>query len=265
MTVDKDTFLKSDLLERYLTGLTNTQESLEVENYINKFPEVKEAYNILESKLQLVAFANAEEAPTHLLGSILESLDEKPVIALKAKPKKSRFNFGIAASVAALVFAGSSMYFYLQNQDLLNENQVIVDELYDLRSDIDQNNSKLEALAEQFSQLNNPETEKYILNGNRRAKNLKTIAYINPKEKTSMIDVVSLPTLPDNQEYQIWADLQDKQVNLGILSVRDRRLQQIPYTKDALGLSITIEQKGIKRNDNSTDTPVAEIELKLED
>ena len=86
MTVDKDTFLKSDLLERYLTGLTNTQESLEVESYINKFPEVKEAYNILESKLELVAFANAEEAPTHLLGSILESLDEKPVIALETKP-----------------------------------------------------------------------------------------------------------------------------------------------------------------------------------
>lgn len=265
MTVDRDTFLKSDLLERYLTGLTNIQENLEVEGYINNFPEVKEAYNALQNKLELVAFANAEEAPVYLLGSILEALDEKPVVSLNEKPRKSWFNLGIAASVAALVFAGSSLFFYIQNQDLLNENQVIVDELYDLRSDINQNNSKLDALAQQFSQLNNPETEKYILKGNRRAKNLKTVAYINPKEKTSMIDVVSLPILPDGQEYQIWAELQDKQVNLGILSVKDRRLQQIPYTKDALGLSITIEQKGIKPNNNSTDTPVAEIELKLED
>ncbi|WP_034062029.1 anti-sigma factor domain-containing protein [Lacinutrix jangbogonensis] len=264
MSNNKDTFLKSDLLERYLTGQTNTQESIEVESYINTFPEIKEAYNTLQNKLELVAFANAEEAPTHLLGNILESLDEKPVIILNEKQKKSSFNFGIAASIAALVFAGSSVYFYFQNQDLVNENQVIVDELYDLRSDIDQNNSKLNALAEQFSQLNNPETEKYILNGNLRAKNLKTVAYINSKEKTSMIDVVSLPILPENQEYQIWAELQDKQVNLGILSIRDRRLQQIPYTKDALGLSITIEEKGVKPN-NNRDTPVAEIELKIED
>lgn len=265
MTVDKDAFLKTDLLERYLTGLTNSQENLEVERYINTFPEVKEAYNKLENKLELVAFANAEEAPNYLLDNILESLDEKPVITLKQKPKKSWFNFGIAASVAALIFAGSSVYFYFQNQDLLNENQTIVEELYDLRGDINENNLKLNALAEQFSQLNNPETEKYILKGNRRAKNLKTVAYINPKEKTSMIDVVSLPTLPENQEYQIWAELQDKQVNLGILSVRDRQLQQIPYTKDALGLSITIEEKGVKTNSNNNDTPVAEIELKLED
>ena len=265
MTVDKDTFLKSDLLERYLIGLTNTQESLEVETHINTFPEVKEAYNALESKLELVAFANAEEAPTHLLGDILETLDDKPVISLTKKTKKSWFNFGIAASVAALVFAGSSVYFFFQNQDLLNENQVIVDELYDLRSDIDHNSLKFDALAEQFSQLNNTETEKYILKGNRRAKNLKTIVYINPKERTSMIDVVSLPILSKDQEFQMWADLQDKKVNLGILSVKDRRLQQIPYTKDALGISITIEQKGINPNNNSTDTPVAEIELKLED
>lgn len=265
MTIDKDSFLKSDLLEKYLIGQTNTQENLEVERYINTYPEVKEAYNTLENKLELVAFARTEEAPAYLLDSILETLDEKPVVALNNPPKKSRFNFGIAASIAALVFAGSSLYFYTQNQDLLNENQVIVDELYDLRSDIDYNNSKLNDLAEQFSQLNDPETEKYILEGNIRAKNLKTVAYINPKEKTSMIDVVSLPTLPENQEYQIWAELQDKQVNLGILSVKDRRLQQIPYTKDALGLSITIEEKGIQPKNNSTDTPVAEIELKLED
>lgn len=265
MALDKNTFLKSDLLERYLTGLTNTQENLEVETYINTFPEVKEAYNALENKLELVAFANAEEAPTHLLGSILKTLNQKPVIALKSKPIKSWFTFGIAASIATLIFAGSSLLLYIKNQDLIDENQVIVDELYDLRSDIDKNNLRLEALAQEFSKLNNPDTEKYILNGDNRAKNLKTVAYINQKEQTSLIDVVSLPILPKDQEYQIWAQLQDKQVNLGILSPSDRRLQQIPYTKDALGLSITIEQKGVKPTKNSTDTPVAEIELKLGD
>ncbi|MEJ6793137.1 MAG: RNA polymerase subunit sigma-70 [Lacinutrix sp.] len=262
---DKDTFLKSDLLERYLAGLTNTQENLEVESYINTFPEVKEAYHKLENKLELVALANAEEAPTHLLESILETLDHKPVVPLNNNRNKSWFTYGIAASIATLVFAGSSVYFYVQNQDLQDENQVIVDELFDLRSDIDQNNLRLEALSKEFSRLNNPETEKYILNGNGRAKNLKTIAYINPKDRTSLIDVVSLPLLPKDQEYQIWAELQDKQVNLGILTPSERRLQEIPYTKDALGLSITIEQKGIKPNKNTTDTPVAEIELKIED
>lgn len=264
MIFDKNTFLKSDLLENYLIGLTNTQETLEVEAYINKFPEIKEAYNKLQNQLEFVTQTNAESAPTDLLDSILNTLDEKPVVTLNKKPEKSWFSFAAAASITALIFAGSALHFYYQNQNLLNENQTIVEELFDLRSDINQNNLKLDDLAEQFSKLNNPETEKYILNGNTRAKKLKTIAYINPKDKTSLIDVVSLPTLPEDQEYQIWAQLLDKQVNLGILSASDRKLQEIPYTQDALGLSISIEQKGVKPTQNS-DTPVAEIELKLED
>jgi anti-sigma-K factor RskA len=265
MNVDITTFLNSDLLENYLIGQTTPEETLKVEDYIKKYPEVKAAYNTMQNQLELVAQTNAEEAPLHLLGSILESIDDKPVVALNTAPsKKSWYKFGVAASVAAILFASASFYFFNLNQKLTNENQIVVDELFDLRNDIDKNNSKLEALMEQFAQLNNPETEKYIIKGNKRAKNLKTVAYINPKEKTSMIDVVALPTLPKEKCYQIWAEMQDRMVSLGILSETDRRLQKIPYTEDALGLTITIEPKGGSEN-ISGDTPVAEIELKIND
>ena len=150
--------------------------------------------------------------------------------------------------------------FYTQNLSLKTENQKIVDEIYDLRNDISLNNNKLNDIMQQFKQLNNPETEKYIIKGNSRAKNLKTVAYINPKEKTSMIDVVSLPQLPEEQCYQIWAEMQDKMVSLGILSETDRELKQIPYTEDALGLSITIENKGGTQT-GSKENAVAEISL----
>lgn len=264
MNVDITTFLNSNLLDKYLIGQTSPDETRKVEDYIEKYPEIKTAYNTMQNQLELVAQANAEEAPVHLLGSILETLDDKPVIALNTKTKKSWFNFGVAASVVAVLFASASFYFFNQNLKLANENQIVVDELFDLRNDIDNNNSKLEALMEQFAQLNNPETEKYIIKGNKRAKNLKTVAYINPKEKTSMIDVIALPTLPKEQCYQIWAEIQNRMVSLGILNDTDRRLQKLPYTENATALSITIEPKGGSEN-TSGDTPVAEIELKIND
>ena len=118
----------------------------------------------------------------------------------------------------------------------------------------------LDNVMRQLLKLNNPETEKYIIKGNKRAKNLKTVAYINPKEKTSMIDVVSLPKLPEEQCYQIWAELQGKMVSLGILNEADRKLKEIPYTEDALGLNITIEPKGGNIN-ASIENTVAEIDL----
>lgn len=256
------TFLNSGLLDKYLVGETNVVETEKVEAYISKYPEVQNAYNTLQHQLEIVAKSNAVEAPKQILDDILEELDDTPVIALQ-RPKKYKkwYKFSLAASVAALIFAASTYLFYNQNQKLEEENQVVVDEIFDLRSDIEMNNRKLDAVMEQFKRLNDPETYKYIMQGNDRARDLKTVAYINPKEKTSMIDVVSLPELPEEQCYQIWADLQGRMVSLGILSEADRQLRRIPFAEDAVALNITIEPKG-GNTIASLENTVAEISLR---
>ena len=257
-----NTFLSSGLLEKYLLGETTSVETEMVESYISKYPEVQNTYNTLQFNLEVIAKSNAVEAPKSILKNILDELDEKPVIALNNSRNKYKkwYKYSIAASVAALIFAGTSFIFYNQNQKLSNENQVVVEEIYDLRSDIDQNNKMLDKVMRQLLKLNNPETEKYIIKGNERAKDLKTVAYINAKEKTSMIDVVSLPELPEEQCYQIWAELQGKMVNLGVLDKADRKLRNIPYMEDALALSITIEPKG-GNSIASVENAVAQISL----
>ena len=257
------TFLNSGLLEKYLLGGTTSAETEMVETYISRYPEVKNAYNTLQFNLEVVAKSNAIVAPKNILNNILGELDETetPVIKMTATRKyKWWYKFSVAASIAALIFAGTSYLFYTQNQKLSNENQVVVDEIFDLRSDIEKNNQMLDNVLRQLLKLNNPETEKYIIKGNERAKDLKTVAYINPKEKTSMIDVVSLPQLPEEQCYQIWAELQGKMVSLGILNEADRKLINIPYAENALGLNITIEPKG-GNTIASIENTVAEISL----
>ena len=256
-----NTFLNSGLLEKYLLGETTAEEVEHVESCIARFPEVQNAYNTLQFNLEVVAKTQAIEAPKSGLSNILEELDNKPVTTLKA-PKKHKkwYKYSIAASLTALLFASTSYIFYNQNLRLTQENQVVVDEIFDLRSDINKHNIMLDKMMRQLLKLNNPETEKYIITGNERAKNLKTVAYINAKEKTSMIDIVSLPQLPEEQCYQMWAELQGKMVNLGILDKADRRLRKFTYMEDVQGLSITIEPKG-GNNVASKENAVAEISL----
>ena len=151
-----------------------------------------------------------------------------------------------------------------QNQELVDENNTIAAEIFDLRNDINENNSKLDNVLLQFNKLNNPETEKYVLRGNDRAKDLKTVAYINSIDKSSLIDVVSLPKLSDQQTYQMWANLQDRRINLGTLDASNGKLKSVPYIEDALSLSITIEPKGINKTGTSENS-VAEIPIKNKD
>lgn len=255
------TFLNSGLLEKYLLGSTTSAETQMVETYLSKYTEVQNTYNTLQFNLEVVTKSNAVEAPKHILDNILDELDEKPVLNIKDYKKyKSWYKLGVAASVAALIFAAWSFSLYNQKKDLSRENQVVVDEIFDLRSDIQKNNQRLDEVMRQFKQLNDPETYKYIIEGNNRAKNLKTVAYINAKEKTSMIDVVSLPKLPEEKCYQMWAEIQGKMVSLGILSETERQLVPIPFMEDALGLNITIEPKG-GNTIASLENSVAEISL----
>lgn len=254
-------FLESNLLNKYLVGDTSVEETQEVERYIKNFPEVATAYEKLQRNLELIAKAGAVDVPNNVLSNILDALDESnetKVIQLVQNRKTPWYS--IAASAAAVLFAISTLFLYQKNQLLMDENNVVVDEIFDLRSDIQNNNAKLDELSREFNKLNNPDARKYVMSGNDRAKDLKTVAYINPVEKTTMIDVISLPQLPEDQHYQIWAELQDRMVNLGILDKSERKLRPIPYMEDALALSIKIGTNGTENDTN--DNSVAEISLK---
>ena len=253
------TFLQSGLLERYLVGDTSIAENLEVEYQIDNHSEIEDAYIKLQNNLEILAKANAVEAPLGVLNRVLETT--KKTTKVIAMPQQKTPWYSIAASVAAFAFATLSVYLYQKNQALNSENNIVVDEIYDLRGDIDKNNSKLDALAFQLQKLNNSDSKKYVLNGNDRAKDLKTVAYINPVDKTSMIDVVSLPKLPENQYYQLRAELEDKMVSLGYLEDYQRTLKPIPYMEDALALSIVIQNKN-GESTSEENNEVAEISLK---
>ncbi|WP_111682033.1 anti-sigma factor [Winogradskyella tangerina] len=254
-------FLNSNLLNKYLVGEASYDETKEVEFFISNYPEAAEAYEKLQNNLDLIAKAGAVDVPNHVLGNILNALDETnetKVIQL-VQNKKTPW-YSIAATAAAVLFAVSSFFLYQKNKGLMDENNVVVEEIFDLRSDIEKNNAKLDELSAELNKLNHPDARKYVINGNERYKSLKTVAYINPVEKTSMIDVITLPQLPEDQHYQIWAELQDRMVNLGILDESNRKLKQIPYMEDALALSIKIGKDGEETNENNTE--VAEISLK---
>ncbi len=254
-------FIQSGILDRYIIDETSALENLKVEHYLDAYPEVERAYIKLQDRLEIIAKVNAKEAPKFALNNIIASADnDNRVITIDTASRKTPW-FGIAASVIALLFAGTSYMMYQQNQLLHRENQVVVDEIFDLRSDMVNTNQKLEDVMLQFSKLNNPETEKYVFRGNARSKNLKAVAYINAIEKTSMIDVASLPQLNEDEFYEVFAKFEKDLVSLGIIDPSERKMQRLPYAENALGLSIKI---GTNKDgaENSDTEPIAEIELK---
>ncbi len=237
-------FLGTDLLEKYLLGTTTLEESMQVERYIAMYPEVRKTYDELQANLETFAKLYALKTPEGLKAKILNR------IKAQNTGKRKFQRYAIAASITALLFAGSSYFFWNQNQNLHDENVIVNNKIRNLEEDMKE---QLEDVRNQFIVLNNPQTKKYTVNGNKKAKELKAVAYINPVKKLSYINVRSLPNLPDNQCYQMWAEVNGEMVNLGVIkNVDDKdRLRPLPYAENAVGY-ITIEPQG------GNDTPTVQ-------
>jgi len=229
-------FLDSDLLEKYLLGTTNEQESLQVERYIAMYPEVRETYNELQENLETFAKMHAMETPEGLKNKILARIKSENA------GRRKFFRYAIAASFAAIMFASASYFLWNQNQNLQEENTIVNNKIESLKEDM---RLELEDVRNQFIVLNNPQTRRYNVKGNTKAKELKAIAYINPVKKLSYINVKNLPNLPKDQSFQMWAEVNGEMINLGIIDKKagKERLLALPYADKAVSY-ITIEPKG---------------------
>lgn len=229
-------FLDSDLLEKYLLGTTNEQESLQVERYIAIYPEVRNTYDELQDNLETFAKLHAIKTPEGLKNKIIARIKSENVV------RRKFFRYAMAASIAAVMFASASYFLWDQNQSLQEENTLVNNKIETLKADMIQ---ELEDVRNQFIVLNNPQTRKYNVKGNKNAKELKAIAYINPVKKLSYINVKNLPNLPKDQSFQMWAEVNGKMIDLGIIDKTNgkEKLLALPYDENAVSY-ITIEPKG---------------------
>ncbi len=229
-------FLDSDILEKYLLGDTTKEETLKAERYITMYPEVKKTYDQLQDNLEAFAKMYARKTPDGLKEIILHS-------AKKEKAVKNRFyRYAAAASIAIMIFAGSSYFLWNQNKSLQQENTLVTNQIKYLQENMQ---NQLEDMRNQFIVLNNPSTKKYALNGKREGKALKAVAYINPVKKLSYINVRNVPNLPEDKCFQMWAEVNGELVNLGVIKQFDDKdkLLALPYAENAIGY-ITVEPQG---------------------
>ena len=229
-------FLDSDLLEKYLLGTTTDEEKLQVERYIAIHPKVRETYNELQENLEHFAKLHAVKPPEGLKERILSQIKEEQ------GNRNHYLKYVVAASIAVFMFASASYFLWDQNQSLQQQNMVVNNEIKELKEDM---KAQLEDVRNQFIVLNNPQTKKYHVNGNKKAKELKAVAYINPVKKLSFINVKKLPNLPKDQCFQMWAEVNGEMVNLGIVkeAIGKEKLLALPYAENAISY-ITIEPKG---------------------
>lgn len=253
-------YIESGILELYVLGNVTPEEKLQVEEMMAAHQTVRAEVDEIERALEVYAGKNAIEPEadkrTHILNSLVTNLADDNNFSSKAKedahiialPRANNFyKYAFAASVTLLLGVSITLY-NVYNKLQQSNNQLIT------LSQQNQQFAKTVSLKEQqISVFRDPAFKLLRLQGTEKTPDAGLTIAWNPKSKKVMIDMVDmkLPATDHNHQYQLWAMVNGKPVDLGVFdkpAIDTTDMVEMKSVALAQAFAVTIERRGGSRN-----------------
>lgn len=242
--MNKEEFLKSGLLEQYVLKLTDPEETELVEKMLDRFPDIKAELDTMHNAIEQYALSHSIPPPPHLKNRVLAEIEdlEKNTDGQTLPTTKRSPWLSLGSIAAMLAFAVLSLMLWLQNKGLREDYLVLRDNMEAQQAACEE--QLQQALNRPLAFLGDPGTKTTILKGTAIAPQAEAIVFWNPAKKTACVNLVNLPEPPADKQYQIWADVAGKMINMGLLENRKESIQNIDYIANAESFNITLEPAG---------------------
>ncbi len=245
MKMTREYIVKEGLLEAYFLGELSVEQEQQVFEVLQSDPELNKQYEDLEKSMEKLAMENAVTPPSKVKENLLNQIST-PEKEDNSKTKVvrgifSKRDFAFVASIAAL-FMIATLVLWFQLDDAktkLRFTNLKQEVLIDSINAITQNTLQQENL---IAYVNDPNTERHLLVGNKRAPEVAVLSYVNHEQQSVLINLHNLPALED-KDYQMWADVDGEMIDMGVIDTSEQMLT-MNYIKDAESINITIEEKG---------------------
>lgn len=234
--IDVKAYIESGVLDNYLSGHISDQERREVECLSKIYPEIKAELDQIADALERLAMAQAVKPPADLKDKIMaqltfeEEADEQadvPVIPLNSRPQPMQWRWLAAAAVVGLI--GVGVYFNAR-----------VDEL---SQKVAAQTAELNQKNEWISAVSRAENQFVTLKGLEKSPNSAVRIVWNPNTQEVTLNVLSLPEPSSDKQYQLWALVDGKPVDLGVFDVKSN-LQKMKTAAKADAFAVTLEKRG---------------------
>jgi anti-sigma-K factor RskA len=255
---DLKSYIESGILELYVLGDVTPDEKLQVEEMASKHPAIKAELDEIERSMELYAENNAVEPSEHLRSKILNSIltnfgDDSTftskteaiknnVIALSVAKASSFYKYAFAACLALLiasVVALVSIYNKLQQSNT----QIAALQLdkQHFANTVSLKDGELEVLQDaSFKFLK--------LQGTAKAPAARLTLAWSPAKQKVWIDMksVKMPENDNSHQYQLWALVAGKPVNLGVFdkSSDTTDMKEMKSIASADAFAVTLEPRG---------------------
>ena len=262
-----DNYISSGAIESYVLGLADAQEAAEVQQLSLQYPEIKQAIANFEASLEAAAFANAIPPAASVKEKLMFALQDEfvvptvkattvtntvesesakvvtlPVAEIAIVKKMNPLRYVVAASIILLVISSGLNIFYYLEYSKANEKVVA---LLNGNNILTADNKTMQVKYNDLSQLvSDTNVIKVFMKGIAgKETNLATV-YWNNKTKDVYLLANKLPKVATDKQYQLWALVDGKPVDAGMLSVDCNGICKLKNIIKAQAFAITLEKAG---------------------
>lgn len=276
--MDVQAYIESGVLELYVSGALTEQEMREVERMAHQYPAIKQELDEIEKSF----FEMANELHTGPRASLKDELlknvkmsiagtsqknasTEKPVSNTEAveqkvesakvielpKKKSNTYKFALAASIALLIASTSALLVVYNN--LTNTEEKLVD----LQTKYNESTTRMASLKTSYDETQNmigslraADVQKLKLDGLAISPESEAMVHWDKATKKVILDPMNLPRTDETHDYQLWAIVGGKPVDLGTFSPGDNELNiyVMKSIEAPQAFAITLEPKGGSEN-----------------
>jgi anti-sigma-K factor RskA len=259
-------YISSDILDRYVLGDISEQEKKEVECMSHIYPEIRTALDNLQESINQYALSYEKAPPVALKGKIMAEIEKlnkqefknsAKIISLpenEKTPNSSKNTYKWLAAASGFLFLATA-FLYANERNKLSASQTETIILADKLQQISQSsNSKMfdlksenDLIAASLAVFNKPQNKIIKMAGiEKMAPNAHATICWNGKTKEVYVGFLNLPPSPANKQYQLWAIVNGKPVDLGVIDKTTDTLsiQKMKTIENAQAFAVTLEKFG---------------------
>ena len=264
--MDIQVYLESGIIESYVLGLAEPEEMLEIERLKEEYPEVQMGIDDFSIAIEEQAFKNAVAPPHEIKAQILASLQfnqglrsghdtplvvaynsslnhNKPVVSIA--PLTTNWKYLAAASIILFVLSAIvNLSLYNRYITTKSEYAALINERNTLQANNQVFQTKIKDYQSASQMMADPTIAMVQLKDPSNKENNMTTVFWDSKTKEVYLLTNKLPAPDKNQQYQLWALVDGKPVDAGMLDPQCTSLCKMKNIPRAQAFAITLEKAG---------------------
>ena len=212
-------YIQSGAIESYVLGVADEDDVAELQRLRGMYPEVAAALEAAEKWFEEYAIARGVPAAGDVRENFLQMVKGGSIGSTarieRSRPRTINKYLVAAALILVLVSAGFALYFH----------------------------RKYDAVVANYAVLSNAAVLKIPLPGVTGKENSSAVLYWDSHNKNVYLDAGHLPKAPAGKQYQLWALVDGKPIDAGVLQDCEG-LCQLKTVQKAQAFAITLEKAG---------------------